>query len=113
VAPPADVVVAETPPLFVARAGVFYARLKHAPFILNVSDRWPASAVELGVLTNRGVIRAAEWLEEEAYARASAIAVPTSGLAASLRGVVSPPAKIVVYRPLSRSNAFGAVNRRP
>src|SRR5215213_3723998 len=41
---PADVVVAESPPLFLAGAAVGYARGKRAPLVINVADRWPASA---------------------------------------------------------------------
>jgi len=44
---PVDVVIAETPPLFTAIAGVLYARVKNARFALNVSDLWPESAIEL------------------------------------------------------------------
>ena len=56
---PADVVIAETPPLFTAAAGVVYARLLHAPLVLHVSDRWPASAVQLGALRTSLAIRLA------------------------------------------------------
>jgi colanic acid biosynthesis glycosyl transferase WcaI len=42
---PLDVVVAESPPLFTAAAGIAYARLKRAALALNVSDLWPLGAV--------------------------------------------------------------------
>ena len=42
---PADVVVVESPPLFTAAAGVLYARAKRAALVMNVADRWPATAV--------------------------------------------------------------------
>jgi len=83
-APPADVVVAESPPLFCAAAGVAYARLKRAALVVNVADRWPASAVELGALRAPAAIRAAEALESLCYRAAAAISVPTKGLADSL-----------------------------
>ena len=50
---PADVVVGETPPLFTAAAGVAYAAAKRAAYVVNVADRWPESAVQLGALRNR------------------------------------------------------------
>ena len=55
-----DVVVGESPPLFTAAAGAIYARSKRAAYVVNVADRWPASAVELGALRNGWAIAAAE-----------------------------------------------------
>ncbi|HKO38072.1 MAG TPA: glycosyltransferase, partial [Solirubrobacterales bacterium] len=41
---PADVVVVETPPLFLAGAAIAYAKAKRARLVLNVADLWPDSA---------------------------------------------------------------------
>lgn len=81
---PADLVVAESPPLFTAAAGVAFARSKRAPLALNVSDLWPQSAVELGALRRRNVIRLAERLETACYAGSAAITAPTEGIVARL-----------------------------
>jgi glycosyltransferase involved in cell wall biosynthesis len=83
-APPADVVVGESPPLFTGAAGAVYARLKSAAYVLNVADLWPASAVELGALTNRPAIAAATALEHWMYARSDRIVAPTEGIVATL-----------------------------
>src|SRR5207249_3601300 len=48
-----DVFFVESPPLFIGLAALTFQRLKRAPFIFNVSDIWPQSAVELGALKNR------------------------------------------------------------
>jgi glycosyltransferase involved in cell wall biosynthesis len=82
---PVDVVVAETPPLFTAAAAVLYARAKRAPLVLNVADRWPASAVALGALRDRRAIWAAERLEAWCYRHADAVVAPTARLAQALR----------------------------
>jgi glycosyltransferase involved in cell wall biosynthesis len=81
---PAEVVVVETPPLFTAAAGVAYTRLLDAPMVLHVSDRWPASAVQLGALRDRRAIALAERLERWCYRHAAAIVVPTDGLTSEL-----------------------------
>jgi glycosyltransferase involved in cell wall biosynthesis len=81
---PADVVVAESPPLFLAGAAVGYARGKRAPLVINVADRWPASAVQLGALSNPLAIRAAEILEALCYREATALTAPTAGIVAAL-----------------------------
>jgi glycosyltransferase involved in cell wall biosynthesis len=96
---PADVVVCESPPLFLAAAAIPYARVKRAALLLNVADRWPASAVELGALSDRRAIRAAELLERAAYRRAAAISVPTEGLVDDLESVPAAHGKVVRLGP--------------
>src|ERR1019366_9039321 len=70
-------------------AALWFSRLKRAPFIFNVSDIWPQSAVELGMLRNRLAIRLAEMLEQHIYRRAARITVATPGILERLvaRGV--------------------------
>ena len=86
---PTDIIYVQSPPLFTGLAALWFSRLEHAPYIFNVSDIWPQSAVELGVLRNRFAIRLAEWLERHIYRRASRITVPTPGILERLvaRGV--------------------------
>lgn len=84
-----DVFFVESPPLFVGFAALALRRLKRAPYVFNVSDIWPQSAVELGALRNPVVIRAAEWLEMHLYRKAARISVVTPGMVSRLarRGV--------------------------
>ena len=84
-----DVFFVESPPLFVGFAALALRRLKRAPYVFNVSDIWPQSAVELGALRNPVVIRAAEWLEMHLYRKAARISVVTPGMISRLarRGV--------------------------
>jgi glycosyltransferase involved in cell wall biosynthesis len=86
---PTDIIYVQSPPLFTGLAALWFSRLKRAPFIFNVSDIWPQSAVELGVLHNRFAIRLAEMLERHIYRRAARITVPTPGIMERLaaRGV--------------------------
>jgi hypothetical protein len=79
-----DVIVAETPPLFTAAAGVLYARVKRAALVVNVADRWPASAIELGALRNPAAISMAASLEAWVYRYADLITAPSEGLTAEL-----------------------------
>jgi glycosyltransferase involved in cell wall biosynthesis len=86
---PTDIIYVQSPPLFTGLAALWFSRLKRAPYIFNVSDIWPQSAVELGMLRNRLAIRLAEWLEHHIYRRATRITVPTPGILERLvvRGV--------------------------
>jgi colanic acid biosynthesis glycosyl transferase WcaI len=92
----ADVVIVETPPLFVAAAGVAVAALKRAPMLLNVADLWPDAAIQLGALRHRGLIAGARALERFAYRHADLIAVPTPGLERVLRERGYPRERVVV-----------------
>lgn len=50
----ADFVITESPPLFLGIAGLLLSRLKRGSWIFNISDLWPQSAVELGVISQEG-----------------------------------------------------------
>jgi glycosyltransferase involved in cell wall biosynthesis len=95
----ADVVVVESPPLFLAVAAVGYARAKGAALVLNIADRWPASAVELGVLRDRRAIAAAEGLEAFCYRHASAIVTPTGPMAEALDRHPSASGRVHTIEP--------------
>lgn len=84
-----DVIFVESPPLFTGLAALAFNRLTSAPFIFNVSDIWPQSAVELGALRNPVAVHMAELLEKHLYRRAARITVVTPGMADRLasRGV--------------------------
>ena len=86
---PADVIFVESPPLAIGLAALAYSWIKRAPFIFNVSDIWPQSAIEMGALRNRAAIWVAERFEQLLYRRARAISVVTPGIVEKLtaRGV--------------------------
>ncbi len=84
-----DVIFVESPPLFIGFAALVYRWLKRAPYVLNISDIWPQSAVELGALRNRFAIRVAEMFEMHLYRKAAFVSVVTPGMVERLavRGV--------------------------
>lgn len=96
---PADVVVVETPPLFLAGAAVPYARIAGARLVVNVADLWPDSAIELGALRSPAAIRGARAVERAAYRAATAITCPTEGIVASLERRPESAGKVSLMRP--------------
>lgn len=72
-----EVVVATSPQFFVGLAGAAVAKLRRAPFVLEVRDLWPDSIVQLGQLRNRRAIRSLEWMETRLYRSAAGIVVNT------------------------------------
>jgi glycosyltransferase involved in cell wall biosynthesis len=74
---PVDVVVATSPPLFTGLAGLLIARMKRAPFVLDVRDLWPAAATSLGQISPGLVTRAGLWLERFLYRAAAQVVAVT------------------------------------
>lgn len=76
-----DVVVATSPPLPVALAGLVISRLKRAGFVMDVRDLWPRAASALGELREGTAYRLAERLELLLYGKAARITVTTRAFA--------------------------------
>lgn len=70
-----DIVIATSPQLFVGISGLFIAKLKRIPFVFEVRDIWPQSAVELKMIKSHLVIRLMEKLEKFLYYKADAVVV--------------------------------------
>jgi colanic acid biosynthesis glycosyl transferase WcaI len=62
-----DVVLVESPPLFVGATAALFGAVLRAPIVLHVSDLWPAVPIQLGALRGRAAIRAAELFERLVY----------------------------------------------
>jgi len=78
---PADVVLTESPPLFVACAGLLIARWKGAKWIMNVSDLWPESAKDIGLLAERSLsYRALGFMAGFLYRRAWVVTGQSPGI---------------------------------
>jgi glycosyltransferase involved in cell wall biosynthesis len=86
---PTDVIFMESPPLTLAPAGVLLARSLRVPLVSNISDLWPQSAVELGMLGPGFMLRCAEWLERWTYKSSAALTGQTEGICDQLRAVES------------------------
>lgn len=81
----ADVVVWESPPLFLAPVAWLLARVLRARLVTNVSDLWPASAVTLGMLGQGPVLRLLEGLERWAYRTSDLVMGQTDGILDGVR----------------------------
>lgn len=93
---PADVVVVSSPTFFSIFSAWALARTKHARLVVEVRDLWPAIFIELGVLTNRWLIRFLEALELAAYRAADLVVVVSDGFRQNLVGRGVPVEKVHV-----------------
>lgn len=70
-----DVIIGTSPQFFCAVSAYLLSIIKRVPFVFEVRDIWPQSAVELGALRNRAVIRILEAIEMHLYRRAALIVI--------------------------------------
>ena len=93
-----DILFFESPPLFLGITALVYGWFTHTRIIMNISDLWPESAVALGLVNSRWMIKAAEGLEKLLYRKAWKISTQTEGIRTSLveRGV---PKEKVTFLP--------------
>ena len=75
----ADVALVHSPILFEGFASVVLRKLKRMPFVLNVHDIFPQTAIDLGLLRNRAVIRFFQGLERYVYRQADCMTVHSPG----------------------------------
>ncbi|MBK8026600.1 MAG: glycosyltransferase family 4 protein [Chloroflexi bacterium] len=90
-----DVILLESHPLFMTLAGGWLKRIKRAPVVLNVSDLWPESAVETGILSPDSLlVRLALPVERWAYRDAAQIVGMTDGVVQGIERVGVEPEKV-------------------
>ena len=93
-----DVVIVSSPTFFSIFSAWLLAKLKGARFVLEIRDLWPAIFVELGVLTNRFVIKLLERIEIFFYRAADAVVVVSEGFRSHLIGRGIDSDKIITIR---------------
>lgn len=80
-----DLLFVESPPLFLGPAAWYLAWKLGAPYVFNVSDLWPESAIRMGVVKPGAATKVAEALELALYRRAAAVTGQSDEILASVR----------------------------
>ncbi len=80
VLPKADILICESPPLFLGISAWILAKAKSAKLVFNVSDIWPESAVKLGLVSNKTLIGISERLERFMYRSSMLVSGQTMGI---------------------------------
>ena len=73
----ADLIIVTSPPLFIGFAALWLKLLRGIPFIFEVRDLWPESAIATGVLSNKFLLNTMYWIEKKLYRNAFKIVVLT------------------------------------
>jgi len=94
-----DVIVVTSPPLFVGITAYVLSKFKRLPFVFEIRDLWPESAIDTGVLKNRMIIKFAFWFEKFIYKKAKLINVLTPAFRDKLIQDKQVPAEKVIFIP--------------
>ncbi len=78
--PKADFLICESPPLFLGLSALILKSLKRTKLVMNISDLWPESAVQLGVLGPGLKLRVLECLERRLYRKSALVLGQTEGI---------------------------------
>ncbi len=108
-----DVIIATSPPLTVGFTAIVLSIIKKTPFIFEVRDIWPDSAIQSGVLKNKLLIKLSYWLEGISYKRAKKIVVLTpafrdylikKGINSNKVSFIPNAADLDIFKPTNKYN---------
>jgi glycosyltransferase involved in cell wall biosynthesis len=94
-----DLVIVTSPPLFVGFSGYMISIVRRMPFVFEIRDLWPESAVDTGVLTNKLIIKLAFWFESFIYKKAKLINVLTPAFKKALIEKKHIPEQKIIFIP--------------
>lgn len=80
-----DILLCESPPLFLGISAYLLSRFKKAKLIMNISDLWPESAEKLGLVKNKFLLKSAEKLELFLYRKSWIVTGQTNGIVENIK----------------------------
>jgi glycosyltransferase involved in cell wall biosynthesis len=92
-----DLIMCESPPLFLGISACLLSKIKRAGFIFNVSDLWPESAEKLGLIRSKFLLGISRRLEECLYRNADLVSGQTRGIVKNISARF--PGKHVYWLP--------------
>lgn len=104
-----DVILVTSPPLFLGITAFLLSRIKRVPYIFEVRDLWPESAIDTGVVTNRFLIKLSLWLERFSYKKAILVNVLTPAFREKLINDKNVPSEKICFIPNAAD--FGIANQ--
>ena len=90
-----DIILVTSPPLFVGITAYVLSFFKRIPFVFEVRDLWPESAIDTGVLKSKIIIKFAYWFESFMYKKATLINVLTPAFRTKLINKGVPEEKVI------------------
>lgn len=110
--PKHDFVFCESPPLFLGISAFLISLFSRSKMIFNVSDLWPESAEQLGLITNKSILKITTLLEEFLYRKSYKISGQTQGIVSNISSRF--PEKEVFWLPNGVDiNLYGKIKETP
>ena len=75
-----DFLICESPPLFLGFTALFLSFVKRTRLVMNISDLWPESAVQLGMIRQGPALIFLEWFEKLLYKKSVLVSCQTEGI---------------------------------
>lgn len=94
-----DVILVTSPPLFVGITAYLLSKIKRVPYVFEIRDLWPESAIDTGVVTNNLIIKLAYWFEDFIYKNGKLINVLTPAFRDTLIEKKGVPAEKIIFIP--------------
>lgn len=79
-----DVIICESPPLFLGITAMLFKLIKGSKLIFNVSDLWPESAEKLNIINNKLLLGISYKLEALIYKKSNLVSGQTQGIISSI-----------------------------
>lgn len=83
--PKADFLICESPPLFLGFSALVLKFIKGARLVMNISDLWPESAVQLGMIGPGIKLSILEWFERLLYRKSIFVMCQTEGIVSGVK----------------------------
>ena len=94
-----DVIIVTSPPLFLGITAYKLSFLRGVPFVFEIRDLWPESAIDTGVITNAQIIKFSYAFEKFIYKKASLINVLTPAFRDKIIAEKGVPKEKVIFIP--------------
>lgn len=101
-----DMVIVSSPPFLSAYAGIVISRIIGSKAVLNVSDLWPLSALELGAIKKGLMYRFLEMIERRMYNLSEAYIGQSDEILEHIRGTLKKSKKAFLYRNLQETSPY-------
>jgi glycosyltransferase involved in cell wall biosynthesis len=106
-----DIIIVSTPPILLGYNGILIAKYLKAKAVLNVSDIWPLSALELGAVEQGKFYRMLERVEKSMYKLADVCVGQSQEILDRIESVLPGQKKQFLYRNLQELSEYASTER--